>query len=321
MNILKKATRVFSTSCLLIVCLAACGADSKKLTMSTSAIDFNAKHTLMESNVATELKSFGQVIEQSDIQAIYEALVVENNFTFKTKTDASSMNYIQMNADAPVYEKGNQNSAIITNVIKGTTLSYLKEQVTSNDGVVWYKVALENGTIGFVKREYATLIESLPVQTNESTSTIQGDFIEITANEANVRIEPNINASVLYEAKKGESFIFTGNAVHTADGRTWYEVAFGEYFSNGYISSVVAKVVEQQMSDERAQTSTFHVATPGANVRVTANIDSDVMFIVNNGEVLTYLGYSETSADGRTWYLVSNGTETGYISSNTGTIK
>ena len=335
---MKKTSIIFSMFCLAII-LSACGDEVKERPMTTTAIDFSPVNTLMESSSAKQIKVFGEVIDQSDLKAIYESFSEEEQVTFQTVSDTSTMKFAEMKIDgATVHEQTDRNSTIIGTFEKGKTIMYLKERINSNDGSVWYKVSLDDGSIGYIDDQSASLTETEAVvssqsaqnnnasnqgQTSKKTTTtlLSGDYIEITSDTANVRIDPNIDAKVLYTANKGEYFIFTGTAVNTTDGRTWYEVMFGYNFTEGYISSLVGRIVTDKTQTTSTKSQYFYVTTPGANVRASADINSGVVFVADNGDALTYLGYYEKTADGRTWYLVSNGAQSGYISGNTGSIK
>ena len=51
-----------------------------------------------------------------------------------------------------------------------------------------------------------------------------GETMEITVESANIRSGPGTDNDIVTTAKKGDTFVATGNEKQAFDGSTWYEI-------------------------------------------------------------------------------------------------
>ena len=96
-----------------------------------------------------------------------------------------------------------------------------------------------------------------------------------------------------------------------ARGVIWYHVTSGS--KGGWISSKYANVVSDSKAAEKA--ATVKITGEKVNARKGAGLGYDVVATVKAGKVLKYEGESKKDSRGVTWYKVSGGGRTGWVSS------
>ena len=186
-------------------------------------------------------------------------------------------------------------------------------EVTTVGSTTWYKITAGSDE-GWVTGDYAV-------------AETAGDYIQITANNVNVRTSAP-SGSVIDTVKEYACFKYS--ETKDVSGTTWYKISLGSV--SGWVCGSYCKVLSSGTSSTTASTdssgstasttSTTSASSSGylkvtgskINVRGTAgSTDSDdVLTTVNQ---YAWFPYTETTqVNNTTWYKITVGSESGWIS-------
>lgn len=266
---------------------------------------------LAEEAIKDAEQSITQKEDSASTKSNEEKTIVQDKSNTPTnKTEAisdvaSGMTYVQLaNNDGNVREKPSIDSAVVHSGKFGDVFVYLQEKYNTSDGRTWYKVEYGSGSIGYVSRAVANLTNEMP------------SYVRLTENGTNIRSAPSIDASILYNGQKNDTFYYSYDKTYTKDGRTWLHIWLpnGEY---GYVSQKVATMTTAYKPTIKTNYygAVLVVTAATANIREYPSIDSAILLEnISKGETFTYTGYSYDTSDGRTWYEVELHNSYGYIS-------
>ena len=194
----------------------------------------------------------------------------------------------------------------------GSTLGYLQQSAYDSRGVKWYRVSLGSGE-GWVQSTYAELTDEAGFATYASGASGAGFGLlagEVTVSgSVNVRSGPGIGHAILTTMRSGEAAAYLGTASVDERGVLWYSVEFEGV--SGWVSSVYAELT----GSGEYEYTTVEGVSGNSNVRVGPGLGYASVGTLYKGETADYLGVSSIDERGVTWYLISFGGQTGWVSS------
>lgn len=209
---------------------------------------------------------------------------------------------------ANVYEKADENSAVIYYMNSGETATCI-EQTDK-----WVKLEIIDGVYGYAHAELFSVASEDQIQASQA----QTDQPAQTAAPENSYVTPNVNVLDLYSAESADSQIVASVeygevlALETS-GETWSKVSTLSGVS-GYVPSSDIKATEY---DPNALV--VEVTNSFVNVRAEATSDSDKIGSLNRGDTVEYIGeeagfYHIRLEDGKEGYVSMEYTERKNIS-------
>ena len=133
---------------------------------------------------------------------------------------------------------GTTGTTIVSKLQTGQKVTIIDKGRYTINGVVWDKIKLENGTIGYVEAEYISSIQG----------STEGDIVKIATSSLplTVRSEPGTDKSIVTKLEKGTLVIRLEKNVSSANGLQWDKIKTFDgivgYVSAEYLELVVAKL-------------------------------------------------------------------------------
>ena len=182
----------------------------------------------------------------------------------------------------------------IGTLYEGETLEYLGDISYDSRGVAWYEVAYGNRT-GWVSSRYTALYDGYDIA------------VEATA-RVYVRTGPGLGYAEMGALVKGDRLDYLGSTSYDSRGVAWYEVAYGN--RTGWVSSRYSELVYADAYVER-----YVEATAQVYIRSGPGLSYAERTAMRKGDVADYLNDYSVDKRGVTWYWVSFGGTTGWVSS------
>jgi len=270
------------------------------------------KNDIVKETDAEDLKEENLVTQEDPVEEIPAEPAVEPTTEEAPKIipDNSPMTFVSVTAEkAHIREQPSIDAPILTTSAQFDVYDYLKEQVHTQDGRIWYKV-VHNHKIGYISSAVGELILD-----GDPPMHVELEII-IFESQGNVRAQPSLDSEIIYKGIRRDRFVSSTDTVNTSDGRTWYKVNIDG--RTGYISNRVATEVG---NFEDAGPNIFIVKENKGNVRAQPSIDSPIIYTAKQNEILSHSAYYEDSPDGRRWYEVEINGIYGYISGAVGYVR
>ena len=193
----------------------------------------------------------------------------------------------------------------------GDKVDIVSEEKDSS-GYVWYKIKLEEGGYGYVRSD---LVQSdgevPPAQDNAEPAAasetpaenVQLRQATVKAERANVRAGAGTVYDSVGTVGKGDELV-AGAETEGTDGKTWYQVKFGEDGKEGFIRSDLIElgdVIEQETPEAPEETAGADDSDEKENAGGSALSQA-----VSQGNGEYSLAYKADEAGLETWYLYDN---------------
>ena len=187
----------------------------------------------------------------------------------------------------------------ITAVSKGREYDYSGISRYDDRGVVWHQIEYKDG-YAWVSSRYSDVYNGR-TQLNDNT------YVRTTAN-VNLRQGPGSAYDRIAVASKGTKLFYLGVSVTDFNGNTWYMVssAYGEAWLTAKYATVSTGSVVYEA---------YVVTTASVNMRKGPGLGYAKITSYRKDKELTYLGSNSVDSRGVTWYKVTDGKNTGWISS------
>jgi len=183
-------------------------------------------------------------------------------------------------------------------VSKGRKYEYTGISKYDDRGVVWHKVEYKN-SYAWVSSRYSDVY-------NDGVKMNDEKFAKATAN-VNLRKGPGTGYGKMTTVSKGTKLFYLGESAKDKSGNKWYKVSCG--YGEAWVIAKYVSIKTEDVVYEQYVTTTASVNLRKGPGTGYAKITSYTM-----GKQLTYLGSSRDSR-GVTWYKVSDGKRTGWVSS------
>ena len=135
---------------------------------------------------------------------------------------------------------GTTGTTIVSKLQTGQKVTIIDKGRYTINGVVWDKVKLENGTIGYVEAEYISSIQG----------STEGDIVKIATSSLplTVRSEPGTDKSIVTKLEKGTLVIRLEKNVSSANGLQWDKIKTFDGIV-GYVSAEYLELVTPQLTE------------------------------------------------------------------------
>ncbi|MCI9178172.1 MAG: SH3 domain-containing protein [Clostridia bacterium] len=215
---------------------------------------------------------------------------------------------VQINNSNVIVRSGKgTNYSAITTLSKGTKILRIElDNSKDSNGRYWDKVVLNNGSKGYISREYLT---ALSLQSNCNEEYIVSAY-------TNFRNGPGtkgtISTTIIKLLSPGQRLtVVEKGKYESVDGESWYRVKLADgsygYVGTGYIKpyNEVTDTVDKVIV----------VCTDGLNIRKEPSSKSTILKAVTEGTILTRTGKDVKSSDTKyTWDKVTTSSGTvGYV--------
>lgn len=192
-------------------------------------------------------------------------------------------------------------------MVKGEQVTYLGQSSVDSRGVTWYKVQYYSYGSGWVSSRYATLVGG-----SSSSGSSSAGYVKAVNGNVNVRSTPNLNGADIGTLERGETALYLGQSSVDDRGVTWYQVSF-----NGKVGWASSRYSELVGGYSGSYSSDSYVQAVGGdvNIRNAPSLSAGYVGVMYEGDVASYLGQSSVDYRGVTWYMVSFGGRTGWVSS------
>lgn len=172
------------------------------------------------------------------------------------------------------------------------------------DGTVWYRLSYD-GNAGYISSKTSSLVTTL-------TYTAYSPYkkAEVKSSGVNVRSGDGTGYKVLGKVNKGDILTVRGEKINTSTGTVWYRILYdgkAAYVSGANIS-VGGEAEYNVFTPEKAG----NISVSSANVRKTPSASGQLAGNFSKGKAVHITGYSY-GADGRCWYMVTDGKTSGYV--------
>lgn len=193
---------------------------------------------------------------------------------------------------------GTTGTTIVSKLQTGQKVTIIDKGRYTINGVVWDKVKLENGTIGYVEAEYISSIQG----------STEGDIVKIATSSLplTVRSEPGTDKSIVTKLEKGTLVIRLEKNVSSANGLQWDKIKTFDgivgYVSAEYLELVVAKLEPITGMTEISIDASSKIIKCEPNTKVSHLLEKQNGAIVKNsaGEQVT-----DTSSGLGTGYIAT----------------
>ena len=199
------------------------------------------------------------------------------------------------------------------------------DEATDSSGYVWYKIYVNKNEFGYVRSDLVSKAggsSSTTIATNTSTTTttslpettataVEQKSATVISDSVNVRKGAGTGYDSVGKVKNGDTVTITGEANGT-DGKTWYQVTFGDNSTTGYIRSDLVQISE--VTQEQTENTEVTENTEGGEEQAegentedqTESQDNSVSADSTTGDGTYSLYYTTDESGNGIWYLYDN---------------
>lgn len=191
---------------------------------------------------------------------------------------------------------------ILTCMRKNTAVTFVDGKLYSSN---WYKVKLNNGTTGYVHKDYVKAKQTVSSSTTITTGYVNDDYV-------NLRKGAGTNYAVVTCLRKNTNFTFVDTKLYNS---SWYKIKL----SNGKIGYIFSTYATKNQTSNNSNSNnittssvTGYVNADYVNLRKGAGTDYPVLTCMRKNTKFTFV---VTKVYNKSWYkiMLTNGT-VGYIS-------
>ena len=175
--------------------------------------------------------------------------------------DTENLYYVNCTDGLRVRNKAATSGSVLTTLYKNAKVQMVTKKYTTSGGIVWDKIKLSNGVIGYVADKYLTACKT----TNTNTEKVVGTAK--TTENLKLRKTASTAGVLLTTIPKGKQVDILQKNVVNSNGYTWYKVKYGGY--TGYVASQYLNVDEKiTVNNEYAEISgNILVVVPNATLK------------------------------------------------------
>lgn len=211
-------------------------------------------------------------------------------------------NVVVKGTNINIRESGSLSAKAITKVNTGDILLRIEDGSTEVDELVWDKVVLPDGTIGYIADKYITKTEDV----------ITGEVEAYTSTGANIRNGPGLTGTTIMKTiPTGAKITIIDSGKYSLDGYTWERIKLSDgtqgYIAAEYLNSTLGSY-EGNIVKVTANGSLQLRKEPGTTAEILKSLIT--------GELLIQTETNVATVDGLQWDKVKTltGTE-GYVAS------
>ena len=187
-------------------------------------------------------------------------------------------------ASAKIRAEANTSSTVVSSVISGSTITIIDE-VTGDDGSVWYQVYVDASTKGFIRSDLVTksttgdttqttaeTTTAATTTTTASVTAVDNQSCKVSVTSARVRNNASATADLVASVSRGTVLTVSGKAAGD-DGKEWYQVSFN-YNNQSYKGFIRSDLVTFGELEEEEPAVTEVEGTTGTTSTDTQNVEA-----------------------------------------------
>lgn len=188
-------------------------------------------------------------------------------------------------ASAKIRAEANTSSTVVSSVTSGSTITIIDE-VTGDDGSVWYQVYVDASTKGFIRSDLvtksttgdtaqtttATTAATTTPTTTASVTAVDSQSCKVSVTSARVRNNASATADLVASVSRGTVLTVSGKAAGD-DGKEWYQVSFN-YNNQSYKGFIRSDLVTFGELEEEEPAVTEVEGTTGTTSTDTENTEA-----------------------------------------------
>ena len=211
-------------------------------------------------------------------------------------------NVVVKGTNINIRESGSLNAKAITKVNTGDILLRIEDGSTEVDELVWDKVVLPDGTIGYMADKYITKTEDV----------ITGEVEAYTSTGTNIRNGPGLTGTTIIKTiPTGAKITIIDSGKYSLDGYTWERVKLSDG-TQGYIA---AEYLNSTLGSYEGNIVKV-TANGSLQLRKAPGTTAEVLKSLLTGELLIQLETNVAKVDDLQWDKVKTMTGTeGYVAS------
>lgn len=192
---------------------------------------------------------------------VYEDMPEKNEMPTGFSDDTENLYYVNCTDGLRVRNKASTSGKVLTTLYKNTKVQMITKEYTTANGIVWDKIKLSNGVIGYVADKYLT-----PCKTEVKE---EEKVIEIAKTTENLKLRKTAGTSgvLLTTIPKGSKVDILDKNIGELNGYIWYKVKYGSY--TGYVASEYLKIETEENKDEEIVINKEYAQIEGNTIIVT----------------------------------------------------
>lgn len=177
---------------------------------------------------------------------------------------------------AKVYEKKNEDSTVVANVINGSIFTILAEEVDA-DGIEWCLVQTDLGIKGYIKKEY---VKEEVKDENEENEIEKKWQIEFKQN-VNIRLQPTTEAEIV--GRVPQYTILEPLQTQENDlGEVWYQIVYEGV--TGFVRESAVDIIEIEDTVEISEEVIQEIETKAAELETEMNTETEIKITGEEGQ-------------------------------------
>ena len=208
-------------------------------------------------------------------------------------------------SSVPVYKSKSKSSSKLTTLKKGDKILRIEIGSSKENGYIWDKVVLSNGTKGYIVSSGFKIIDDI---TN-------CEITAIAIEPGNVRNGPGTSGTTtLTTLTVGQRVtIIEKGKYNNVDGYDWSRIILADG-TQGYIVSRYLEEVKDDGSTGTGEDIVKVVCDGGLKIREKPGTSSNILAYADKGDYLTRIEQNSSTANGYTWdKVVTDSGITGYV--------
>ena len=204
-----------------------------------------------------------------------------------------------------VYKSKSKSSTKIATLKKGAKVLRIERGSKKENGYIWDKIVLDNGTKGYIISSGIKLIDDI---TN-------CDITAVAIEPGNVRNGPGTSGTtVLTTLTVGQRVTLIEKGKYkNVDGYDWSRIIFADG-TQGYIVARYLEEVSDNGSTSSGSDIVKVVCDGGLTIRKSPGTNSSILGYADKGDYLTRTAKAVSTANGYTWdKVVTDSGKTGYV--------
>ena len=171
---------------------------------------------------------------------------------------------------AKVYEKMNEDSTVLVNVINGSVFTILAEEVDA-DGIEWYLVQTDLGIKGYIKKEYVKVEAEDENEENEIEKKWQIEFKQ----NVNIRLQPTTEAEIVGRVPQ-YTILEPLQTQENELGEIWYQIEYEGI--TGFVRESAVDIIEMEDTVEISEEVTQEIETTTSESEPEMNTETEEQY-------------------------------------------
>lgn len=167
-----------------------------------------------------------------------------------------------------VYEKMNEDSTVVANIIYGSRFAILSEEADS-DGIEWCLVQTDLGIKGYIKKEYVKqeIQETVEIQKKQQIEFVQN---------VNIRLQPTTEAEIVGRVPQ-HTILEPVQTQENEMGEIWYQIEYEGIM--GFVRESTVDIIEVEEAVENVETEpqTNEAELVETETQISIEVDAEII--------------------------------------------